>query len=133
MYCILTTDLVNFNSVQPDRVRETFYPTPLISAYLVAFHVSDFNSTNTTSTKSKPFKIIARQGVHNQHQYAAEIGVKITEELDDYLGIRYVDMGQGVVMKNDHIALPDFPSGAMENWGMVNYRYVHILDLITLI
>lgn len=36
-------------------------------------------------------------------------------------------MGQGIPMKNDHIALPDFPSGAMENWGMVNYRYIFFL------
>lgn len=62
------------------------------------------------------------QGVTNQHAYAAEIGLEITSQLDDYLGIQYHEMGQGVLMKNDHIALPDFPSGAMENWGMVNYR-----------
>nr|AAN04899.1 aminopeptidase N [Helicoverpa armigera] len=113
--------------VSTSRIRENFYTTPIISAYLVAFHVSDFVSTEYTSTDAKPFSIISRQGATNQHQYAAEIGLKITNELDDYFGIQYHEMGQGALMKNDHIALPDFPSGAMENWGMVNYREAYLL------
>ncbi|CAH1647275.1 unnamed protein product [Spodoptera littoralis] len=110
-----------------NNVRETFYPTPIISAYLVAFHVSDFVPTASTSTARRPFSIISRRGATDQHAYAAEIGVEITNQLDDYLGIEYHDMGQGPIMKNDHIALPDFPSGAMENWGMVNYREAYLL------
>nr|AAL26894.1 aminopeptidase N3 [Lymantria dispar] len=113
--------------VSTTRVQEIFYPTPIISAYLVAFHVSDFVETELTSTPAKPFKIISRPGVTDQHDYAADIGLKITNELDDYLSIQYHEMGQGVLMKNDHIALPDFPSGAMENWGMVNYREAYLL------
>ncbi|CAH0703044.1 unnamed protein product [Spodoptera exigua] len=110
-----------------NSIRETFYPTPIISAYLVAFHVSDFVPTTVTTTNRRPFSIISRQGVTEQHSYAAEIGVEITNQLDDYLGIEYHEMGQGQIMKNDHIALPDFPSGAMENWGMVNYREAYLL------
>lgn len=94
--------------------------------------MSDFVETTTTGTALKPVGIISRQGVTNQHAYAAEMSLKITNELDDFLAINYYDMGQGQPMKNDHIALPDFPSGAMENWGMVNYRYStknHFLSL----
>ncbi|XP_052753554.1 membrane alanyl aminopeptidase-like [Galleria mellonella] len=115
------------NEVAPGRVRETFLPTPKISAYLIAFHVSDFVATNFSSTPTKPFQIISRQGATDQHAYAADIGRKISDALDDYLAIDYYDMGQGQPMKNDHIALPDFPSGAMENWGMVNYREAYLL------
>ncbi|XP_059049754.1 membrane alanyl aminopeptidase-like [Achroia grisella] len=111
----------------PGRITETFLPTPIVSSYLVAFHVSDFVATNSSSTPTKPFQIISRQGATEQHGYAADIGRRITDELDDYLGIEYYDMGQGQLMKNDHIALPDFPSGAMENWGMVNYREAYLL------
>ncbi|KAM3967318.1 aminopeptidase N [Aphomia sociella] len=113
--------------VAPGRIRETFLPTPIISVYLIAFHVSDFVKTRISSTPTKPFQIISRQGVTDQHEYAAIIGRKISDALDDYLGINYYDMGQGQPMKNDHIALPDFPSGAMENWGMVNYREAYLL------
>lgn len=98
-------------------------PTPIVSAYLVAFHVSDFVATNSSATSTKPFQIISRQGPVDQHEYASDIGMRITNALDEYFAIEYYQMGQGQPMKNDHIALPDFPSGAMENWGMVNYRY----------
>ncbi|XP_012552709.1 aminopeptidase N isoform X1 [Bombyx mori] len=117
----------NTETPSTNRVKETFFPTPIVSSYLVAFHVSDFVETSLTGTDSRPFGIISRQGVTSQHEYAAKIGLKITDKLDDYFGILYHEMGQGTIMKNDHIALPDFPSGAMENWGMVNYREAYLL------
>ncbi|RVE53190.1 hypothetical protein evm_002023 [Chilo suppressalis] len=109
------------------RLRETFFPTPIVSAYLVAFTVSDFVETNYTHTDTRPFGIVSRPGVTNQHPYAAETGLEITNVMDDYFGIDYNDMGQGQPMKNDHLAIPDFPAGAMENWGMVNYREAYLL------
>nr|QUJ23887.1 aminopeptidase N [Telchin licus licus] len=114
-------------TLESGRIRETFLPTPIISAYLIAFHVSDFVATDTTSSDTSPFQIISRPGVLSQHEYAAQIGLSITEELNEYFDYNYYDMGQGHPMKNDHIALPDFPSGAMENWGMVNYREAYLL------
>nr|XP_026484265.1 uncharacterized protein LOC113392185 [Vanessa tameamea] len=113
--------------VSTGRVRETFLPTPAVSSYLIAFHVSDFVATNESSRPNRPFQIVSRRGPLDQHSYAAEIGMKITEVMDEYFDIDYYDMGQGQPMKNDHIALPDFPSGAMENWGMVNYREAYLL------
>lgn len=104
------------------RIRETFLPTPIISAYLVAFHVSYFVPTNYSGNPDKKFGIISRPNALDQHKYAADIGFRITEEISTYFAIDYYEMGQDQRMKNDHIALPDFPSGAMENWGMVNYR-----------
>ncbi|CAG9795002.1 unnamed protein product [Diatraea saccharalis] len=109
------------------RIRETFRPTPIVSAYLVAFTVSDFVETNYTTTATRPFGIVSRPGVTDQHPFAAEIGLAITDVMDDYFGIEYYEMGQGQPMKNDHLAIPDFPAGAMENWGMVNYREAYLL------
>ncbi|VVD01641.1 unnamed protein product [Leptidea sinapis] len=112
---------INSTEIIGNRVRETFLPTPIISSYLVAFHVSDFVATSTTGTAAKPFQVISRQGdILSQHSYAATVGFNITEEMSAYFDYEYYNMGN-YSMKNDHIALPDFPSGAMENWGMVNY------------
>ncbi|CAG9559615.1 unnamed protein product [Danaus chrysippus] len=118
---------INQTQVLQNRVRETFFPTPVISAYLIAFHVSDFVATNYTSTAEKPFQIVSREGPVDQHRYAAEVGVNITNQMSEFFDIDYYGTGQGQLMKNDHIALPDFPSGAMENWGMVNYREAYLL------
>lgn len=84
--------------------------------------MSDFEPTDHSGNEDKQFGIISRPNALDQHEYAADIGFRITEELSTYFAIDYYEMGQGNKMKNDHIALPDFPSGAMENWGMVNYR-----------
>ncbi|KAL0882639.1 hypothetical protein ABMA27_001074 [Loxostege sticticalis] len=111
----------------PGRIRETFHPTPTVSVYLIAFTVSDFIATELTSKSTRPFQIVSRPGVADQHVYASEIGVEITNQLDDYFGIEYYGMGLGNPMKNDHLAIPDFPAGAMENWGMVNYREAYLL------
>ncbi|CAF4959366.1 unnamed protein product [Pieris macdunnoughi] len=119
--------IANTTVLPSGRVQERFYPTPVVSSYLVAFHVSDFVSTNSSGTVQKPFQIISREGPTNQHSYAADVGFKITEIMESYFNISYYEMGQGRPMKNDHIALPDFPSGAMENWGMVNYREAYLL------
>ncbi|XP_052740777.1 membrane alanyl aminopeptidase-like [Bicyclus anynana] len=115
------------DEITPNRIRETFLPTPVISAYLIAFHVSDFIATNSSAVDGKPLQIISRPGVTSQHPYAADMAMKITNGMDEYFDIDYYNMGQGQPMKNDHIALPDFPSGAMENWGMVNYREAYLL------
>ncbi|KAI8424605.1 hypothetical protein MSG28_003039 [Choristoneura fumiferana] len=114
-------------TVAPGRIRETFLPTPTISVYLIAFHVSDFVETNTSGTAARPFGIVSRPGVEDHHEYAHDIGLKITNEMSEYFAYDYYTMGQGQPMKNDHIAVPDFPAGAMENWGMVNYREAYLL------
>nr|ADZ57273.1 aminopeptidase N4 [Chilo suppressalis] len=118
---------IALTSTVGERLRETFFATPIVSAYLVAFTVSDFVETNYTHTNTRPFGIVSRPGVTNQHLYAAETGLAITNVMDDYFGIDYNDMGQGQPMKNDHLAIPDFAAGAMENWGMVNYREAYLL------
>nr|QBI71858.1 aminopeptidase N4a [Plutella xylostella] len=108
------------------RVRETFYRTPIVSAYLLAFHVSKFVETQV-NVDNKPFGVISRPGPVDQHAYAIRLGQLTTNWLSTKLKFDYYAMGEGVAMKNDHIALPDFPSGAMENWGMVNYREAYLL------
>ncbi|XP_063377572.1 uncharacterized protein LOC134664758 [Cydia fagiglandana] len=114
-------------TVSEGRIKETFLPTPTISAYLIAFHVSDFVETTDGSQPDRPFGIISRPGVEAQHDYAHDIGVRITNEMNEYFNYDYYNMGEGEPMKNDHIAIPDFPAGAMENWGMVNYREAYLL------
>src|SRR6185369_11319931 len=48
--------------------------------------------------------------------FALETAVKVLDFFNDYFGIDYP------LAKCDLIALPDFASGAMENWGCITFR-----------
>ncbi|XP_041970213.1 membrane alanyl aminopeptidase-like [Aricia agestis] len=109
-----------------DRVKEIFYTTPRMSAYLVTFHISEeFKVIADNGNSTNSYRVIARPNAADQGQYALEIGPPITKWLEEYLGIDYYTMGED--MKNDQIAVPDWASGATENWGLVSYRELRLL------
>uniref|UniRef100_A0A182QRY1 Aminopeptidase N n=1 Tax=Anopheles farauti TaxID=69004 RepID=A0A182QRY1_9DIPT len=97
-----------------DSMRTTaFQRTPLMSTYLLAFVVSDFQFRISGTQR-----VFVRPNAFNEASFALEAGVKILAALDEHLGIAY-----GAHMpKLDQIAVPDFAAGAMENWGLVTYR-----------
>ncbi|KAL0882641.1 hypothetical protein ABMA27_001076 [Loxostege sticticalis] len=109
-----------------DRVKEIFYRTPRMSAYLISILISeDFTVIADNKNVTHPYRIIARSTAVNQGKYALEVGPPLTEWFDNYLGIKYYDMEPG--LKNDQVASPDWASGATENWGLVSYREVRLL------
>jgi aminopeptidase N len=105
--------------------RYEFEETEIMSTYLLAFLVSDF-----ISTESKPiynFTAWARPNAIEHAAYSQEVGPKLVLYFEDYTGIDYT------FPKIDQVAVPDFAAGAMENWGLIIYRYVLITscNLIT--
>lgn len=104
-----------------DRVKEIFYTTPRMSAYLVTFHISEeFTVIADNNDTERSYRILARPNARGQGEYALEVGPPLTKWLEDYLGIDYYTMEEN--MKNDQIASPYWASGATENWGLVTYR-----------
>jgi len=51
------------------------------------------------------------------YSYAAEMGPKISEFFEDFFQIDFP------LPKQDMTSVPDFTFGAMENWGLITYRY----------
>lgn len=91
-----------------------FKKTPPISTYLVAFVVSDygFKENGTHRVYTKPDAV-------SQTNYALDFGAKVIEELNKYTDIKY----ESQMPKMDQVSIRDFNPGAMENWGLVTYRY----------
>lgn len=58
---------------------------------------------------------------YQQVNFAKEVGPKALKFFEEYFNIKYP------LPKLDMIAIPDFGSGAMENWGLVTYREVYLL------
>ncbi|XP_030032733.2 membrane alanyl aminopeptidase-like [Manduca sexta] len=120
---LTNTKIQNTTNMSNGYVRERFYPTPIMSTYLVAFMVSEFKAARANSDKS--FGIYTRPEAVNQSQYAYDFGIKVVDALSNYFGIGYYSTNSN--LKLDHVALPDFRAGAMENWGLVKYREALIL------
>ena len=91
-----------------------------MSTYLVAFLVSELEAGKSLVNGTKEFGVYSRPDAKNQSDYAFDFGVRIVEALGDYFGIDYYSTNP--YLKLDHIALPNFRAGAMENWGLVKYR-----------
>lgn len=94
-------------------------------AYLISFHVSEeFAVLADNNDRERPYRILGRPNAVGQGEYALEVGPPLTKWLEDYLDIEYYGMGED--MKNDQIAVPDWASGATENWGFVSYRLIFL-------
>ena len=91
-----------------------------MSTYLVAFIVSDFKSTDSNIKYN--FTAWARPNAIDNAAYSQTVGPQIVDYYEEYTGIEYK------FPKIDQIAVPDFASGAMENWGLITYGYVLIMS-----
>ncbi|CAG0890180.1 unnamed protein product [Darwinula stevensoni] len=109
---------------EPGYVWESFETSVPMSTYLVAFAVSEFaaDGANVSLAEGEiPFKVWARPEMIEFTQKAMEHGPAILKYFEEYFDIPYP------LPKMDMIALPDFASGAMENWGLVTYREEYLL------
>ena len=101
------------------RVR--FEETPVMSTYLLAFIVGDIKCVERRADNGTLVRVWATSGKEDLGEFAAETSVKLLSFFNDYFGVPYP------LPKLDHIAIPDFAAGAMENWGAVTYREVVLL------
>lgn len=93
-----------------------FAPTPKMSTYLLAFIVGDFEHLEKTTKNGVKVRVFTTPGKVHQAEFALEVTVKVLEFYEKYFNIKYP------LNTLDTIAIPDFTSGAMENWGAITYR-----------
>ncbi len=103
------------------RVEFRFAPTMKMSTYLLAFIVGPFEATEPVVVRGTPIRIIVPKGNLHLTEVAMENAIFCFEYLSDYYGIPYPGD------KLDHIAIPDFAAGAMENVGLITYRETYLV------
>ncbi|KAM7415828.1 hypothetical protein PAMA_018063 [Pampus argenteus] len=104
-----------------DLLEDHFDTTVKMSTYLVAYIVSDFLSVSKTTQHGVKISVYAVPDKINQTAFALDAAVKLLDFYDDYFDIPYP------LPKQDLAAIPDFQSGAMENWGLTTYRETALL------
>ncbi|PSR32960.1 MAG: peptidase [Sulfobacillus benefaciens] len=96
--------------------RVVFAETIPMSTYLVALVVGPFELTLPDMVGLVPIRIAARPGFAELTAVARAAATGTLQFFQDYFGIPYP------ADKIDHVAIPDFEAGAMENLGCVTYR-----------
>lgn len=107
--------------VDGGKVEFQFDRTMKMSTYLLAFIAGPFEATEPQVVRGTPIRIIVPKGNLHLTDIAMENAVFCFEYLSDYYGIPYPGD------KLDHIAIPDFAAGAMENVGLITYRDAYLV------
>ncbi|KAM0729596.1 Aminopeptidase N [Formica fusca] len=100
-----------------DRLLYTFFESVKMSTYLVAVIISDFEINRVTNKTA----ILARPNAIKQTEYAASLISPLVNFFETTMRQQYE------ISKLYMVALPDFPSGAGENWGLLTYREPYLL------
>jgi puromycin-sensitive aminopeptidase len=103
------------------RVEFRFDRTMKMSTYLLAFIAGPFEATEPRVVRGTPIRIIVPKGNVHLTDIAMDNAVFCFEYLSDYYAIPYPGD------KLDHIAIPDFAAGAMENVGLITYRDAYLV------
>lgn len=113
---------VEWQRTEPEGLVTKFQTSPRMSSYLLAFVTGELQRKTATTRDGVEVNIWA---THAQPatalDFPLDIAVRSIEFYDDYFGTAYP------LPKADHVALPDFSSGAMENWGLITYREMALL------
>ncbi|KAI8630705.1 peptidase family M1 [Xylariaceae sp. FL1651] len=104
----------------------SFERTPVMSTYLLAWAVGDFEYVEAFTErryngKQIPVRVYSTRGLKEQGRWALEHAPKTIDLFSESFGIDYP------LPKSDLLAVHEFTHGAMENWGLVTYRTTAVL------
>ncbi len=111
---------VEEKDLSPKTKSVRFETTPLMSTYLLYFGIGKWE---ILEKRSKNFLIrgITTPGKAKHTEFALEVTEKCLNYFIEYFDYPYI------LPKVDLLAIPDFASGAMENWGAITFREIMLL------
>ena len=106
--------------VDGDRTRWTFDRTPPMATYLFYLGIGVFERLEEMAGPVR-LTVLAPPGRREEGRKALEVTRTALAELESYYRLPYP------LPKLDLIAVPEFPFGAMENWGAITFRDMQLL------
>lgn len=104
-----------------ELLTTNFEPTPVMSTYLLAWVIGKLDYLEATTKAGVLVRTYATPDKVEKTRFALEAAVRTLDFYNHYFDIDYP------LTKCDMVALPDFSSGAMENWGCITYRETALL------
>lgn len=99
----------------------SFAPTPIMSTYLLTFIIGEFEQIEGKTKDNVRVRVFTTSGKIHQAHFALDVAIKSLEFFNEYFDIPYP------LPILDLIAIPDFESAAMENWGAITFRETALL------
>ena len=119
---VLSNTRISSEKADGERKTVAFARTALMSTYLVAWCVGEFESSEPAFANGKELRIWSVPGKNAHKAYALKCARYGVEWYERRLGVPFFGGD-----KIDMIAIPDFRSGAMENTGLITYRATALL------
>jgi aminopeptidase N len=118
----LSNQPIKTTSIENEQMVTTFETTPKMSTYLLAWVVGDLHKKSSKTKSGVEVSVWATPAQPSSSlDFALDVAVRSIEFYEEYFKTEYP------LPKSDHVALPDFSNGAMENWGLVTYRETALL------
>ncbi|KNC84831.1 hypothetical protein SARC_02972 [Sphaeroforma arctica JP610] len=115
-------DPVSDKAIEGTDMREVvFDQTPIMSTYLLAFIVGEFEYIESTTRNNKRVRVYTPVGRKEEGRFALEVACETLPFFAEYFDAAYP------LPKVDMVCVNDFAAGAMENWGLITYRSVLLL------
>lgn len=108
--------VMNEKNISHSLKEIEFAESPIMSTYLLFFAIGKISSKEIKTKQGVLIRVWATDNKEIFSDFALETSVKLLDYFESYFGVKYP------LPKLDHIAIPDFAAGAMENWGCISYR-----------
>ena len=108
--------VINEKAISKSLKEIEFSESPIMSTYLLFFAIGKISSKEIKTKQGVLIRVWATDNKEKFSDFALETSVKLLDYFESYFGVKYP------LPKLDHIAIPDFAAGAMENWGCISYR-----------
>ncbi len=113
---------VDWQRPEDGKLVTKFERSPRMSSYLLAWVTGELHRKTATTNGGVEVNVWATPAQSPESlDFALDIATRTIDFFDEYFDTPYP------LPKSDHVALPDFGSGAMENWGLVTYREIALL------
>ncbi|XP_060647082.1 LOW QUALITY PROTEIN: aminopeptidase Ey-like [Drosophila nasuta] len=114
-----------YNAVSNTRLMETtnegknyfvdhFEVTPIMSTYLVAFLISNYQARGNISD----FAVLSSPEHYNKTEFSYNVGKRVVAAFNELFPISYKQLGNDVLL---FASVPSFDIVGMENWGLIFY------------
>lgn len=113
---------VKSQKIENGKLITEFETTPVMSSYLLAWVAGELHKKTAQTKSGVEVNVWATPAQSAPSlDFALDIATRTIDFYDEYFDTPYP------LPKSDHVALPDFSAGAMENWGLITYREVALL------